>query len=318
MQVLLWHCTKHSIARCNDMGNNRMDIDISLVARLVAEQLPQWAHLPIRAVEPGGWDNKTFRLGETISLRFPSAKRYTAQVDKEHKWLSHLAPQLPLPIPIPLAMGQPGKGYPWHWSVYQWLEGENATVGPIENLNQFAAKLAHFLTALRKIDSTGGPLPGPHNFFRGGLLTIYDAETRDAISCLRSQINTEAATAVWESAIASTWQKAPVWLHGDIHTTNLLVREGCLSAVIDFGCLGIGDPACDYAIAWTLFSGESRKTFRTLLSADDATWVRSRGWALWKSLTTLVKSLNTAPLAADTAQQTIAAIINDYSSTKDK
>ena len=298
------------------MGDGRMDIDIPLATRLVAEQFPQWAHLPVRAVEPGGWDNKTFRLGDIMSLRFPSAERYTAQIDKEHKWLPYLAPHLPLPIPIPLAMGQPGKGYPWPWSIYQWLAGENASVDPIANLNQFAANLAQFLVALQQIEPTDGPLPGQHNFFRGGALTIYDGETRDAIACLNGQIDTKAATAVWESAIASTWHEAPVWLHGDIHATNLLVREGCLSAVIDFGCLGIGDPACDYGIAWTLFSGESRKTFRAVLSVDDATWDRSRGWALWKSLITIVNSIDTDSLATHAAQQTLTAVINDDFSKK--
>ena len=293
------------------MSENVMAIDISLVTRLVAKQFPQWTNLTIRAVEPGGWDNKTFRLGDTMSLRLPSAQRYTSQVDKEHKWLPQLAPRLPLSIPVTIAMGQPAKGYPWHWSVYQWLKGENATVGPIEDLNQFAAKLAHFLVAMQQIKLADGPLPGQHNFFRGGPLTTYDVETRSAIASLQGKIDTDAANAVWESALASTWQKPPVWLHGDIHATNLLVHQGRLNAVIDFGCLGVGDPACDYAIAWTFFSGESRETFHSVLSVDNSTWARSRGWALWKSLITLVKSVDTDLVVAETARQTIDAIIRD-------
>ncbi|MCG8367088.1 MAG: aminoglycoside phosphotransferase family protein [Pseudanabaenales cyanobacterium] len=291
---------------------DRIDIDIPLVTRLLAEQFPQWAKLPIRAVEPGGWDNKTFRLGEDMSLRLPSAERYAGQVEKEHKWLPRLAPLLPLPIPVPLAMGQAAEGYPWNWSVYRWLEGENATIDCIEDLDQFAAKLAQFLIALQQIDPTAGPLPGEHNFFRGGPLSIYDTETRNAIASLHDKIDTDAVTAVWESALESNWQGAPVWLHGDVYATNLLVHKGCLSAVIDFGCLGVGDPACDFTIAWTLFSGESRKTFHLALSVDDSTWARSRGWALWKGLITLAKNIDTNPLTAETAQQTLNAVIDDY------
>ena len=199
------------------IGHTRIDIDIPLVTRLVAEQFPQWAKLTIRAVEPGGWDNKTFRLGEDMSLRLPSAERYAGQVEKEHTWLPRLAPLLPLPIPVPLAMGQVGENYPWNWSVYLWLEGKNATIDCIEDLGQFAVKLAQFLIALQQIDPTGGPLPGQHNFFRGGSLAIYDAETRAAIAALHGKIDTEAVTAVWKSALESTWQGAPVWLHGDVY-----------------------------------------------------------------------------------------------------
>ena len=303
------------------MLTDRIDIDIPLVTRLVAEQFPQWAKLSIRAVEPGGWDNKTFRLGEDLSLRLPTAERYAVQVEKEHLWLPQFAPLLPLPIPVPLAMGQASENYPWNWSVYRWLEGDNATFGSIKDLNEFAVKLAEFLIALQQIDSTGGPLAGQHNFFRGGSLAIYDAQTRDAIAksgkqsliaSLHDKIDPDTVTAIWESALESTWQDSPVWLHGDVYATNLLVHKGCLSAVIDFGCLGVGDPACDFTIAWTLFSGESRKMFHSALCVDDSTWARSRGWALWKALITLAQNIDTNPSAAEMAQQTIDEIIEDY------
>ncbi len=153
-------------------------IDVSLVGRLVAAQFPQWADLPIRPVEFDGWDNRTFRLGKVMSVRLPSAGGYAAQVDKEHRWLPRLGPHLPLPIPVPLAKGEPGEGYPWPWSVYGWLDGEHATLKRIADLHGFASALAGFLVALQRIDPTGGPAPGPHNFFRGGPLTVYDAETR--------------------------------------------------------------------------------------------------------------------------------------------
>ena len=241
-------------------GNMRaddVDISVSLVGRLVSTQFPQWADLPVKPVACGGWDNRTFHLGEHMTVRLPSAVAYSLQVEKEHRWLPRLAPLLPLPIPVPLAMGIPAYGYPWHWSVYRWIEGETAAIERIADLRRFAISLARFLTALSRIDPAGGPPPGRHNFFRGGPLTVYDAETRQAIAALEGKIDTGAASAVWEAALAAAWHGPPVWFHGDVAAGNLLVRDGRLSAVIDFGTSGVGDPSCDLAIARTLFEGES-------------------------------------------------------------
>jgi aminoglycoside phosphotransferase (APT) family kinase protein len=287
-------------------------IDVALVRRLVAAQFPEWADLPIRPVESGGWDNRTFHLGERMSVRLPSAAPYALQVAKEHRWLPKLAPLLPLPIPVPLAMGHPAEGFPWPWSVYRWLEGEPATVERIADLSEFAATLAQFLIALQRIDASGGPPPGQHNFFRGGPLAIYDGETRQAIASLGGRIDTDAVTAVWQAALAATWQGSPVWVHGDVSAGNLLVRKGRLGAVIDFGSSAVGDPACDLAIAWTLLQGESRDAFRAALPLDRATWARGRGWTLWKGLITLAEQLNTDPLEADKARRVIDAVLADH------
>ena len=289
-----------------------MDVDVTVVSRLVAAQFPQWAHLPIEPVEFDGWDNRTFRLGQEMSVRLPSAEMYAPQVEKEHRWLPRLAPLLPLPIPIPLALGVPAGAYAWHWSIYRWLEGDNATSERITNLDQFATTLAQFLEALQRIDPAGGPPPGRHNFFRGGPLAIYDIETREAIAALAGRIDTGAVTAVWEAARKAPWHGPPVWLHGDVSAENLLVMRGRLSAVIDFGCLGVGDPACDLTIAWTLFSGESRAAFRAALALDDATWARGRGWALWKALITLAEHVNTNSLAAGKARRVIDEVVADH------
>lgn len=289
-----------------------MDIDFSLVSQLVTAQFPQWADLPIEPVEFDGWDNKTFRLGEDMIVRLPSAEAYTPQVEKEHWWLPRLAPLLPLPIPVPLAMGVPADDYPWHWSIYRWLEGENATIERIANLDQFASTLGQFLAALQRIDPASGPPPGRHNFFRGGPLAIYDPETRDAIATLDSKIDTDAVTAVWEAALKATWHGLPIWLHGDVSAANLLVKKGRLSAVIDFGCSGVGDPACDLTIAWTLFSEESRVAFRAALPVDGATWARGRGWALWKGLITLTEHINTNSLEARKARRVIDEVLADH------
>ena len=289
-----------------------MDINVSLVGQLVAAQFPQWVYLPIKPVEFCGWDNRTFHLGEDMTVRLPSAETYAAQVEKEHQWLPRLAPLLPLDIPVPLAMGVPADGYPWHWSIYRWLDGENATLGRIANLHQFAVMLAQFLVALQRIDPTGGPPPGRHNFYRGGPLAIYDVETRQAIASLDGRIDTDAVTAVWEAALKATWNGPPVWIHGDVAAANLLVKRGRLSAVIDFGCSGVGDPACDLTIAWTLFSGESREAFCAGLPMDDATWARGRGWALWKGLITLAEHINTNPSEAGKARRVIDEVLIDH------
>lgn len=269
------------------MDDPQPTIDTDLVRRLVDAQFPQWRDLPVSPVASGGWDNRTFHLGDEMTVRLPSAAAYSLQVEKEQRWLPKLAPFLPLPIPTPLAMGEPGEGYPWHWSVYRWIEGETAKNARIADLGVFALSLADFLVALRGIDPADGPAPGWHNFHRGGPLTVYDGQVRQAITALEDRIDAQAATTVWETALAATWSGSPVWFHGDVASGNLLVNDGSLSAVIDFGTSGVGDPSCDLAITWTFFEGTSREAFRARVVVDDATWARGRGWALWKALITV-------------------------------
>ena len=166
-----------------------IDINENLARLLVATQFPQWADLPIKPVEFSGWDNRTFHLGENMSIRLPSAARYAVKVEKEQYWLPKLAPFLPVSIPTPLAMGNPDKNYPWHWSIYQWIEGENAAIEKIDDLQEFGTALAQFLVALQQIDTAGGPPPGQHNFFRGGLLSVYGDETRNSIIALNGMMS---------------------------------------------------------------------------------------------------------------------------------
>jgi aminoglycoside phosphotransferase (APT) family kinase protein len=288
-----------------------VQIDDALVRRLVAGQFPQWSELPIRPVTPSGWDNRTFRLGDAMVVRLPSGEHYAEQVAKERRWLPYLAPSLPLAIPTPLALGQPAAGYPWSWSVYRWLEGEAASSGSIADRIDVASSLGRFLGALQRIDATGGPVPGPHNFHRGGALGIYDGQTRQAIAALEGTIDGDAATAVWEAALTSAWQRTPVWVHGDVSVSNLLVQTGRLSAVIDFGQLGVGDPACDLAIAWTFFDEVSRQAFRDALALDAETWARGRGWALWKALIVTSGLVEAAAYDAAHSPQTIDEVLAD-------
>ena len=289
-------------------------ITLSLVTDLINEQFSEWTHLPISPVKESGWDNRMFRLGENMVIRLPSAEPYALQVQKEQTWLPILAPNLTVPIPEPLAMGHPSKKYSWHWSVYRWIEGESASSLMLDDdhLEHIASGLAQFLNELHKIDATGGPLAGPHNFYRGASPSIYDAEVRSAITQLQGFIDTDAVTALWEKALSSTWHKDPVWIHGDLSAGNILVKNNKLAAIIDFGGMGVGDPACDLVIAWTFLRNESRKVFKSQVNLDKDTWARARGWALWKALITLAPLKDKTSTEALKQLHIINKIIEDY------
>ncbi|MGI4895670.1 MAG: aminoglycoside phosphotransferase family protein [Janthinobacterium lividum] len=298
----------------------RLSVETDLVHQLIAEQFPHWADLPVRPVADGGWDNFTFHLGPDMSVRLPSAAEYALAVDKEHRWLPQLAAQLPVPISAPLAQGRPGRGYPFVWSVYRWLPGDPVTAartadGTVDPVS-FALDLADFLDALQQIDPTDGPAPGTHNWFRGGTLRTYDATTQNALQTLEGRpdvgIDVELARAVWASALDARWNRVPVWFHGDIAAGNLLLREGRLGGVIDFGTCGVGDPACDLAGVWTLLGSAARVVFRDRMGVDEGTWARGRGWTLWKTLATYVGVLDDDAEAAAEARRVLEAILGEY------
>jgi aminoglycoside phosphotransferase (APT) family kinase protein len=248
-----------------------------------------------------------------MAVRLPRIHWAVGQVEKEHRWLARLAPHLPLSIPVPLAMGTPGEGYPWHWSVCPWLGGENPTVDRIRDLREAAADLAAFIAALQRIDPAAGPPAGSHNFFRGVPLAARDPHTRTAIEALHGIIDTDAATAAWDAALqAPAWHRPAVWIHGDLKPGNLLAVQGRLSAVIDFGGLGVGDPACDLIVAWDLLSAATRDVLRAALPVDDATWARGRGWALSIALISLPYYLDTNPVIVASARHTIAEVLADH------
>jgi aminoglycoside phosphotransferase (APT) family kinase protein len=294
------------------MHADEVETDVSLVSRLLAAQFPQWADLPIEPVDSAGTDNAIYRLGDDMAVRLPRIQGATGQVDKEHRWLPRIAPPLPLAIPVPLAKGAPGESYPWHWSVYQWLQGENATMERLADPRQAATELAHFIAALQQIDPAGGPLAVDHNL-RGVPLAMRDTYTRKAIAALHGMIDADAVTTAWDAALqAPEWDRAPVWFHGDLLPGNLLVERGRLSAVIDFGGLGVGDPACDLMIAWGLFSGESRDVFRAALAVDDATWTRGRGCALSQALIFIPYYLDTNPVGVSGARHVIDEVLADH------
>ena len=263
------------------MHPDELDIDAALVGRLVAERFPQWAGLPVQEVVSAGTENAMYRLGDDMVVRLPRRPDGTREVDKEQRWLPRLAPHLPLAVPVPLAKGEPGEGYALPWGVFRWLDGDNVYDAPLgggTELADAAVELGRFVAALRKVDATGGP-PS----WRGGPLAGDDDHVRAAIRGLGADgaLDGVAATAAWEAALRlPQWDGDPVWLHGDLLPGNLLVQGGRLSAVIDFGGLGVGDPAADTLAAWAVFDAGTRGLFREAADVDDATWGRGRGWAL--------------------------------------
>src|SRR6185437_6344049 len=255
------------------MHDDELEIDAALVRRLVASQFPQWAELPVEALPFGGTDNAIFRLGDGLSVRLPRRARWRGgALDKEFTWLPRLAPHLPFAIPTPVARGRPGEGYPHEWAVFDWLPGEDATTTPLD-LRRAAIDLAELLSTLQAVDPTGGPAGG-----RGGPLLPADTPTRASIAALGDLIDAGAVTDAWETALAApNWDRAPVWLHGDLDNRNLLVDGDRISGVLDWGAAGVGDPACDVKVAWAVLDAETRPVFRGLLEIDDATWTRARG-----------------------------------------
>ncbi len=289
------------------------ELDPALLRRLLATQFPAWANLSLELVQPSGTDNLLYRLGDDKVMRFPRSIGTSQTLKKEREWLTRLAPQLPLAIPIPLASGVPGEGYPYEWAVYSWLPGENLVETLLSDQDQLALDMARFITALQRIDPQNGPAPGEHNFFRGVPLTQRDAATRKAIEALVPQIDVNAVNALWEAALlAPRWSGPPVWIHGDLDARNLLAQNSRLSAVIDFGGLGIGDPACDMMVAWKILHADARQIFKNALSVDEATWVRAQGWVLSQALMILsYYTMETNPLLLSEARRWMDELFAD-------
>jgi aminoglycoside phosphotransferase (APT) family kinase protein len=263
------------------MHPDEVDVDADLVARLLASQHPGWAGLGLCPVESAGTDHALYRLGADMVVRLPRIPSAVVKVAKEGQWLPRLAPV---------------------WS------------SPPDDAEDAGDRLGRFVAALQGIDPAGGPPPGDHNSFRGEPLAGRDGEVREAVAALAGEIDAGSVTAVWEAALeAAAWPGPPRWLHGDLLPSNLLVRDGRLSAVIDFGCLGIGDPACDLMAAWTVLTAGGRPRFRELVGADDHAWARGRGWAVSQALIAVPYYRDTNPVLAGIGRRTIAEIVADAS-----
>ncbi|MFF2847056.1 aminoglycoside phosphotransferase family protein [Streptomyces sp. NPDC058001] len=282
----------------------RPKIDADLVRRLVGSQFPQWADQPLDLLDPAGSDHVIYRLGERLSVRLPRHAGAIGQARKEYAWLPRLAPQLPLAVPEPVGVGEPDFGYPWPWAVSRWLDGKVATVDALADSAEVALELAEFLTALQRYATDEAPGTSGDDLTAESLAD-RDEATRTALAEVDGVFDTAALTELWDAALdAPAWDRDPVWFHGDFHTGNLLTVDGRLSAVIDFGSLGIGDPAPDLMIAFTLMSAASRSVFRTALDVDDATWARGRGWALTTGLNAYTSYAAVSPrIATATTRQ---------------
>jgi aminoglycoside phosphotransferase (APT) family kinase protein len=285
-----------------------IEVPPGLARRLVDTQFPQWAGRPLQLVDPAGSDHVIYRLGDDLAVRLPRHAGAIGQAAKEFHWLPLLAPHLPLAVPVPVGVGEPDFGYPWRWAVSRWLDGEMATSAALGESAETAVALAEFLVALQRFSPAEIP-------DRAALtkqpLVARDEATRAAIAEVDGVFDGAALTSVWDAALsAPEWDRAPVWFHGDFHTGNLLTVRGRLSAVIDFGGLGLGDPACDLTIAFTLMSPGRRAVFRDALGLDDATWVRGRGWAMTTGLNAYTSYAAVNPrVAALTTRQITQVLI---------
>lgn len=243
------------------MHADEIDFDPSLIAK-------RFPGLPLREVEPAGTDNRLFRIGDELVARVPVHERSAEALRREVRWLPVLGPALPVRVPEPVELVEPAEGFPLPWAVYRWLEGEQARGCTPE-------ELAELLRGLWLLDGTNGPEPGRENAGRGVPLARRDTEA------VRTAVAAVGMLDLWEEALAGpAWSEPPRWLHGDLDARNLLAQDGRLEAVLDWGCVGVGDPACDVASAWKLLDADGRARFRRLLDIDDATWQRARGWVV--------------------------------------
>lgn len=261
------------------MRVDELEIDEALVRRLLRSQFPEWADLAIRRVEPGGTVNVVFRLGEELSVRLPRRSGGARELRrKELEWLPRLAPLLPVEIPRPVAQGEPEFGYPAMWDICTWVEGEAGELASIDPIAA-ARDLAALVAALQRVDPAGAPRG------RGIPLAERDAEIRGWLGRFDGDPK---AAAAWDRALAAPpWSGPPVWHHGDLDVRNWLVRDGRISGVIDWGSMGVGDPACDVMVAWKLRSPAARDAFRDALPTDEATWERARGWVVSQAVAIL-------------------------------
>ena len=290
------------------MHEDEIDISVDLVHRLLVDQFPQWSSLPIERLPSAGTENAMFRVGDGLLARLPRIHWAADAPNREFRWLPRLAPGLPLATPVPLALGEPGRGYPWQWLVVEWLPGENAHDAPPADTGRLALDLAAFVNSLHSIEApVGAPGAG-----RGQPLVAVDHWVQEALTKLDDDIDVPAAKRTWERLVAtSVWQGPPKWIHGDLTRTNLLVREGRLSAVIDFAGLGVGDPAADMIPAWAVLDGEDRAAFRLAVGVDEATWSRGQGWALAPALIAVPYYRHSNPVIVEYSRKAISTLVTD-------
>ena len=294
------------------MNEKEFVISPPLIRNLLRAQFPHWAALEITEVPSGGTDNVMCRLGRELVVRLPRAAATIPTLEKEQAWLPRLEQALPIAVPRLVARGQASPDYPAPWSINAWIEGATYREDAVTDWDAFVQALTTFVHALQSIDITGAPTPGRHNFGRGAPLATRDLRVRAALDAAASWLDIDAARAAWdEDSRSPEWPGPPRWIHGDIHANNILLSDGRLHAVIDFGGLGVGDPACELALAWRLLPSRARPQFRTLIGPDVATWRRARAWALSISLMEVLHYRTSNPVLTAIAVRTIGEVLRD-------
>jgi aminoglycoside phosphotransferase (APT) family kinase protein len=294
------------------LHEDEVDIDASLARRLLAEQMPGYCALPLRRIASGGTDNAVFRLGDHLTMRMPLHPSAVDGLLKEVRWLPVIAPHVRLAVPEVASIGEPSDDYPFPWAVVRWLEGEDALTGQIRSVRETAFTLGRFITQLQGIDTADAPLPGTEGFVRGLPLVGRDSTFRTALGQCEGLVNIERVRQIWDDALAAPeWDLAPVWLHGDLIPGNLLLRDGRLVGVLDFGAMATGDPAYDVTPAWHLLDRDTRPAFREIIGADDATWRRARGLVVSGAVIALTYYLHSNPSMVATARRGIREAVAD-------
>jgi aminoglycoside phosphotransferase (APT) family kinase protein len=289
------------------MHAGEADIDVALVGQLIAEQFPRWAGLPISAVGSMGTVNAIYRVGDHLCARLPRVEEWARDLEREWRWLPRLAPGLSLTIPEPVGKGHATDSYPFSWAIYGWIEGRPYADDLVDDELRAARDLAGFVDELRRMDPARGAPRGGR-----GPLHELDAPTREALWSAGGVIDGDASIAAWERALeAPAWRGTPVWVHADLLRPNVLVRGGQLCGVIDFGGVGVGDPAADVIAAWTVFGSAGRRAFREALGVDDGTWNRARGLALHQAALIIPYYGETNPGFVSLARRTVEEILVD-------
>lgn len=288
------------------MHAGEVDIDAALVRRLLSEQFPHLKEKSITLVRSTGTVNAIYRLDRDCYVRLPRLGKWAESIQREWIWLPKISPHISLQVPQPLARGKPAHSYPYPWTIYRWIEGDLYQDDLIHDERQAADDLASFILELRSVDMQGAPPGGRRP------LAELDAATRRAIEAAEGMIDTEAVGVAWNRSLeAPAWDGKPVWIHGDLLKSNLLVRDGRLYAVIDFGGVGVGDPAADVVPAWSVFNQSGRETFRKALDVDEHTWNRARGYALHQALLIIPYYPQTNPEFVSMAKHTIGQILTE-------
>ncbi len=288
------------------MHPDEIGVDTALVRRLLAEQFPRYADLPVSMVRSTGTVNAICRLGQSLCVRLPRVAAWAGSLDRECTWLPRIAAHVSLAVPEPVARGRPTGWYPFPWAIYRWIDGSPYREDLIDDERVAAGHLASFVRELRMIDEEGAP--------RGGRapLAELDTVTQAAIDEARSGIDADAALSAWRRCLqARPWDGRHVWIHADLLRSNLLVRGGRLSAVLDFGSAGVGDPAMDVVPAWSVFNAPGRDAYRHALRVDDNTWERARGYALHQALRIIPYYAGTNPGFVESARRTVTEVVTD-------